>query len=277
MTTLSEHKQKASAVLESLASGDPTAIQSNVSPDTYIQHNLDFPSGRQTLLDALPMLKESGTRVTVRRAIADGDLVALHSEYDLFGPKIGFDVFRFADGLIVEHWDNLQELPSAPNPSGHTMIDGPTQIADLAQTDANKTLVRAFIDDILVNGRMDRLAGYFAGDHYIQHNPQIGDGLSGLGAALDAMAQQGITMKPHPSGARRGQFRPSHQRGQLRRSAQRVLRPLPGRQRQDRGALGHHRGDSRSGSVEKHERQILRSSQMTTPTPVFVGHQHGVR
>ena len=42
---------------------------------------------------------------------------------------------------------------------------------------------------------MDKLAGYFNGDNYLQHNPQIGDGLSGLGAALKALAEQGIVMK----------------------------------------------------------------------------------
>jgi predicted SnoaL-like aldol condensation-catalyzing enzyme len=75
------------------------------------------------------------------------------------------------------------------------MIDGPTQAKEFDKTDGNKQLVRAFVDDILVNGRMDKLAGYFDGDNYIQHNPQIGDDLSGLGAALKALADQGITMK----------------------------------------------------------------------------------
>jgi len=75
------------------------------------------------------------------------------------------------------------------------MIDGPTEAADLDKTAANKALVRSFVDDILVAGKMERLAHYFDGDRYVQHNPQIGDGLSGLGAALAAMAQQGITMK----------------------------------------------------------------------------------
>ena len=42
---------------------------------------------------------------------------------------------------------------------------------------------------------MDRLPAYFDGDRYVQHNPQIVDGLSGLSAALDAMAAQGVTMK----------------------------------------------------------------------------------
>jgi predicted SnoaL-like aldol condensation-catalyzing enzyme len=66
---------------------------------------------------------------------------------------------------------------------------------DLDDTDANKTLVRGFVTDILVNGEMDKLAGYFDGDTYVQHNPGVADGLSGLGAALGAMAEQGITMK----------------------------------------------------------------------------------
>ncbi len=66
---------------------------------------------------------------------------------------------------------------------------------DRDKTPANKQLVQAFLDDVLVNGKMDKLAGYFDGDHYVQHNPQVPDGLSGLGAALQAMAKQGIVMK----------------------------------------------------------------------------------
>ena len=97
--------------------------------------------------------------------------------------KIGFDIFRFENGKIVEHWDNLQET-AGPNPSGHSMIDGPIEPRDLDKTYANKQLVRAFVDDILGTGRMEKLAGYFNGDKYIQHNPQIADNLSGLGSAL---------------------------------------------------------------------------------------------
>jgi len=37
---------------------------------------------------------------------------------DFFGPRIGFDIFRFEDGLIVEHWDILQEIVTEPSPSG---------------------------------------------------------------------------------------------------------------------------------------------------------------
>lgn len=131
------------------------------------------------------------------RAFQDGDFVFTHTDYDFFGPKIGFDVFRFDNGRIVEHWDNLQDKPGRPNPSGRTMIDGPTEAVDLDRTEANKATARAFVDDILVGGRMDRLTRYFDGDHYLQHNPAIADGLSGLGAALEAMAKAGVTMKYH--------------------------------------------------------------------------------
>ncbi|MFO0206413.1 MAG: hypothetical protein ACK54L_09755, partial [Betaproteobacteria bacterium] len=136
-------------------------------------------------------------KVNTVRVFQDGEFVFAHTEYNFFGPKIGFDIFRFEGGKIVEHWDNLQETPAKPNPSGRTMIDGPAVAADLDKTAANKKLVAAFVDDILVNGRLDRLAGYYDGDNYHQHNPQIADGLSGLGAALQAMAKAGVTMKYH--------------------------------------------------------------------------------
>jgi predicted SnoaL-like aldol condensation-catalyzing enzyme len=75
------------------------------------------------------------------------------------------------------------------------MIDGPTEIKDLDKTEANKAFVKGFIEDILVNGKMEKIGEYFDGDNYIQHNPQIGDGLSGLGKAMQYMASKGISMK----------------------------------------------------------------------------------
>ncbi len=125
----------------------------------------------------------------------DGDLVFAHTDYNFFGPKIGLDIFRFEQGKIVEHWDNLQEKPAAANPSGHSMTDGPVEATDLEKTGANKKLVAAFVDDILAHGRMEKLAGYYDGDRYLQHNPNIADGLSGLGQALETMAKQGVSMK----------------------------------------------------------------------------------
>jgi predicted SnoaL-like aldol condensation-catalyzing enzyme len=190
----SNQKEQVGALLKSIETGDAKPV-AYINPNKYIQHNLNAGDGLAGFGAVLQQLPEGSAKVNTVRVFQDGDYVFAHTDYDFFGPKVGFDIFRFEDEKIVEHWDNLQEKPAAPNPSGHTMIDGPTTVQDLDKTRANKQLVRSFVDDILVNGRMDKLAGYFDGDKYFQHNPQIGDGLSGLGAALEAMAKQGITIK----------------------------------------------------------------------------------
>ena len=189
----STRKQQVVDLLKAFETGDagPVGV---INPDKYIQHNPSAEDGLAGLRTLLQVLPAGAVRVNTVRVFEDGDYVFAHTDYDVFGPKIGFDVFRFEDGRIVEHWDNLQET-AGPNPSGRTMIDGPTQATDLDKTRENKALVRSFVDDILVNGRMDRLAGYFDGDAYAQHNPQIADNVSGLGAALQAMAAQGVAVK----------------------------------------------------------------------------------
>ncbi|RIK34115.1 MAG: hypothetical protein DCC52_01560 [Chloroflexi bacterium] len=193
MATYSGNKQKVFELLKSIETGDPAPIRF-INPNKYIQHNLAAADGLQGFGALLQQLPPNSARVDTARVFEDGDFVFSHTDYNFFGPKIGFDIFRFESGLIVEHWDNLQVI-AGPNPSGHTMIDGPTQVTDLDKTYQNKELVRAFVEDILVNGRMEKLSGYYDGDNYIQHNPQIADGLSGLAAALQAMAAQGISMQ----------------------------------------------------------------------------------
>ncbi len=188
------NKQQVVDLLKSIETGDSGPV-AYINPDKYIQHNLAVGDGLAGFGAVMQQLPKGSAKANTVRVFQDGDFVFAHTEYNFFGPKIGFDIFRFENGRVVEHWDNLHEKPAAPNPSGHTMLDGERLATDLSLTEANKTLVRAFVDDILVNGRMDRLAGYFDGDNYIQHNPQIADKLSGLGAALEAMAKQGVTMK----------------------------------------------------------------------------------
>lgn len=187
-------KPQVSALLKSIENGEPGPVAS-INAGQYIQHNLAVGDGLAGFGAVLQALPKGSAKVNTVRVFQDGDFVFAHTEYNFLGPKIGFDVFRFEAGKIVEHWDNLQPTPAEPNPSGRTMIDGPTTAQDLGHTVANKILVEAFVDDILVNGRMDKLAGYFDGDKYIQHNPHIADKLSGLGAALQAMAKAGVTMK----------------------------------------------------------------------------------
>lgn len=187
-------KEKVVALVKSIETGahEPAGY---INPNKYIQHNLGVADGLAGFGAVLKQLPANSTKVNTVRAFEDGDFVFTHTEYNFFGPKIGFDIFRFEDGKIVEHWDNLQTTPTSPNPSGRTMIDGATKITDLKKTEANKTLVKNFVQDVLVNGNMDKIGQYFDGDNYIQHNPNIPDQLSGLGASLEALAKQGIFMQ----------------------------------------------------------------------------------
>jgi predicted SnoaL-like aldol condensation-catalyzing enzyme len=187
------NKEKAVALIESLETGakEPAGY---INPTKYIQHNLGVGDGLEGFGAVLANAPEEGFKAKVVRAFADGDYAVLHTEYDFFGPKAGFDVFRFEDGKIVEHWDNLAEI-TPPNPSGRTQLDGATEITDLAQTEANKILVKNFVDDVLINGKGDKIVEYVNPEKYLQHNSAIADGLDGLGAALKYFAENNLLLQ----------------------------------------------------------------------------------
>lgn len=177
---------------------DPAAAAELLAPD-YIQHNPAVPTGAAPIIGFIPAIKESGMSVTTHRVISEGDLVVMHNTFDnaqAFGAQtlVAFDVFRVEDGKVAEHWDNLQPL-SGPNPSGRSMTDGATDIVDRDKTSENKALVTAFVSDVLQGAAPDKITDYISTETYLQHNPQIADGLEGLGGALKMMAEAGIEMR----------------------------------------------------------------------------------
>lgn len=185
--------RKAVELLKSIETGDKEPA-GNIKADKYIQHNLDVANGIEgfgALLAQLADYPEPPTVNTVR-AFQDGNYVFAQTDYNFFGPKIGIDIFRFEDGKIVEHWDNLMTTPSSPNPSGRTAIDGATAIADLDKTAANKALAQQFVEDVLIQRHADNLGAYFDGDKLVQHDPQIGDGAN---AYLAGLSQNGHEYK----------------------------------------------------------------------------------
>ncbi len=188
--------QKALELIGTFASGD-AAKAASLLKESYIQHNLAYGTGRDAFVGSVNYLAAAPIKTTVKniRAFEDGDKVFLQTVYNFAGAgeQVAFDIFRFEDGLIAEHWDNLTAKAS-PNPSGHTQIDGTMEIVDPDKTEANRELVKAFLVDVMMGQRPEKTPEYFAGDAYIQHNTGIADGLSGLGAALAALAEQGIQM-----------------------------------------------------------------------------------
>ncbi len=174
------NKAKVVALLKSFNTGDRAPI-SYINPKKYTQHNLMVRDGLAGFAEVMKAAPPQGFKSNVIRALEDGEFVVTHTEYDFFGPKVGFDVFRFENGKIVEHWDNL--VPIAPaNPSGRTQLDGTAAIVDRDKTESNKRIVENLINDVFLNGKFDKITDYISTTTYLQHNSNVGDGLEALAA-----------------------------------------------------------------------------------------------
>jgi predicted SnoaL-like aldol condensation-catalyzing enzyme len=138
---------------------------------------------------------------------------------------VSFDIIRVDEnGQVAEHWDALQPFVTE-TASGAPMVDGPTEVTDLDQTEANKALAVALIEDVLMGRDPARITDYISAESYAQHNPGIADGLEGIVAAVEELTAQGnmfqYTEIHAVSG--RGQFRPDRQRRPMERHDQRLL------------------------------------------------------
>lgn len=91
------------------------AVAKYVGP-YYRQHNSMAPDGPDEFIAFARQFTKTfpSLRVDFKRAIAEGDLVALHSHMTRKPDDRGVavvDLFRLENGKIVEHWDVLQEVP----------------------------------------------------------------------------------------------------------------------------------------------------------------------
>ena len=181
-TMSKDRKELIRALLKAIETGDEEAV-AVVNPHKYIQHNPETHEGGEGLAALFKRIAKTSPRVEVVRVFLDGDYVFAHTEYDFSSVRVGFEVFRFEGDQAVEHWDNIQEK-EGPNPSGHSMLDGPTTTTDLGNTSSNREAVRTFVDEVLINGRIEELEHYIVASGYTEHNPRIGDGLAALRLAL---------------------------------------------------------------------------------------------
>jgi predicted SnoaL-like aldol condensation-catalyzing enzyme len=96
------------------------AFETYVAPG-YIQHNPYAATGRDAAIAFLEkfVADNPGQKTDIRRIIADGDLVAVHShgwsESGDEAAKRGFavvDIFRVENCKVAEHWDVLSPVPA---------------------------------------------------------------------------------------------------------------------------------------------------------------------
>ncbi|BBC31945.1 uncharacterized protein SGFS_032390 [Streptomyces graminofaciens] len=98
-----------------LVGADYSVLTDYISTETYHQHNPEAADGLDGFGAAAGKWAEQGKNLvykTVHKVLAEGDLVLLQSEGE-FGEAVAYwDLFRVADGKIVEHWDVIAPVPA---------------------------------------------------------------------------------------------------------------------------------------------------------------------
>src|SRR5262245_8942746 len=121
MSTL---KDRAVAFLRLAASGKVEEAYATYAHPRFRHHNAYFAAGAAALREGMSAAAKQHpqTSIDVKRAIAEGDLVAVHSHVKHGPGERGFSVVhiaRFDGDRIVELWDIVQPVPEdSPNTDG---------------------------------------------------------------------------------------------------------------------------------------------------------------
>ena len=113
---LTNNKQNAIEFYKMAYTGEPRKAVELFVGDQYIQHNPLVGDGPEPFVAYFEkMAKEyPEKRIEFVRAVAEGNLVALHTHQIWPGDEeyVTMDFFRFDDnGKIIEHWDAIQQIP----------------------------------------------------------------------------------------------------------------------------------------------------------------------
>ena len=113
---LEANKRNAIAFYRIAYLGEPAKAVEMYVGGKYVQHNPAVADGKQAFIDYFTEMAEQypGKSIEFVRAVAEGDLVALHTHQTWPGNEeyVTMDFFRFdPEGKIVEHWDAIQQIP----------------------------------------------------------------------------------------------------------------------------------------------------------------------
>jgi predicted SnoaL-like aldol condensation-catalyzing enzyme len=101
---------------------DSSAVDRFIAPG-YIQHSQMAEPGRDSLKRFLDYIKgvNSNSTQSLKRIFVDDDHVTMHTHVIRWPDDPGLaviDIFRLEDGMVVEHWDVVQDVPTdSPNPN----------------------------------------------------------------------------------------------------------------------------------------------------------------
>lgn len=101
---------------------DSSAVDRYIAPG-YVQHSSLAEPTVEALKGFLDRVRAESpdAKQTIHRSFVDGDHVITHTHVVRWPDDPGLavvDIFRVEDGLIVEHWDVIQDVPVQPvNPN----------------------------------------------------------------------------------------------------------------------------------------------------------------
>lgn len=93
---------------------DVSAVDEFMSKN-FVQHNPTIADGPEGVKQLLQMLSSQGTprqKIEFKHVVADGDIVILHSRYEMAGKEWRFiDIYRVENDKLAEHWDAMMQMP----------------------------------------------------------------------------------------------------------------------------------------------------------------------
>jgi predicted SnoaL-like aldol condensation-catalyzing enzyme len=103
---------------------DYEAAERYWSPN-YIQHSAHIPPGREGLFNLIKSIPPT-LRYEPGTVVGEGEFVMLHGRYSGLGLPLNWivaDIVRMNDGILVEHWDVIQdEATQEQSKSGQPMF-----------------------------------------------------------------------------------------------------------------------------------------------------------
>ena len=155
--------------------------------DRYTQHSTGMKDGADGFIEFFSdFLKRTNDRdIRVIRAIEDGNYVFLHVYQDIDNGTamwVTTDMFDTDESdRMIEHWDVIAPyVAPEKTASGNDMVLGNFELKDLDKTEQNKAIVRLFIVDVFQNGNHANVGEYVSAEKYIQHNPNVPNGIDAV-------------------------------------------------------------------------------------------------
>ncbi|MEL6561596.1 MAG: nuclear transport factor 2 family protein [Bacteroidota bacterium] len=168
---------------EGIRDGNVREAVTKYTGERYTQHSTGVRDGIEGFVEFFePFIKRNPARdIQIVRGFEDGQYVFVHAYQNINHGEAQWVTTDFFDtdenDKILEHWDVIAPFASS-TPSGHTSVDGVTEITDLEKTEANKEVIRNLIKDgLMEGGNPENLSKYISSEKYIQHNKDVADGL----------------------------------------------------------------------------------------------------